>query len=107
MPKTRKKSTKTKGRGETWRKNLSKGRIRSSLISSPLRNKRLEIGLKQTDAAKKASVSPTYFAQFERGDRPLKAPMAKRIADCVGLKLTQKKFFEKNKDGLYIAKVSR
>ena len=51
-----------------------------------IKEARQAAGLKQHEAAAHAGVSQPYFAQIERGVRPLKTNMQVRIADVLGVK---------------------
>lgn len=82
--KTHHNSTVAKNRGESWRKNLIKGKHEASLNPTKIKLERVRRELSQDVMAKEIAASVNTFGAIERGKRPVNKDRANRIAKRLG-----------------------
>ena len=76
-------------RGDTWRKNLIKGKHESAKNPSKIKLIRLKTGISQEELAKEVGTSTNTLGAIERGIRPVKKERANLISKSLGRKVSQ------------------
>jgi DNA-binding XRE family transcriptional regulator len=81
-------------RGDTWRKNLMKGKVESAQNPSRLRLTRLNAGISQERLAQDVGMATNTLGAVERGVRPVTKIRAEKIAESLGKRLNY--FFKRH-----------
>jgi DNA-binding XRE family transcriptional regulator len=93
-----------RNRGSKWKQNLVRGRLDVQMNPSKLRLKRFHKDRTQKQIADSCGIVLTTYCAIERGVRPAKAELAKKI--CKYLNIPQKslkEYFTENENGKYFA----
>ena len=67
-------------RGEAWRSNLVRGKMESQFFPSAIKIIRVKKRLSQYEVSKLLGISIASFGGIERGSRPAKPKVAKKIS---------------------------
>jgi transcriptional regulator with XRE-family HTH domain len=86
-------------RGDNWKSNLVKGRLQAQIYPSALKLIRVKKSISQHAIATACEISVSTLGGIERGSRPVRPIVAKKIANLLGIpssrifKLIDKKLF--------------
>jgi transcriptional regulator with XRE-family HTH domain len=72
-------------RGDNWKTNLVKGRLQAQIYPSALKLIRVRKAISQHSIAMACEISVSTLGGIERGNRPVRPIVAKKIANLLGV----------------------